>query len=340
MHAISILKEQLASPKRVAIVMHTKPDADAFGTSLALALFLRAQGHMVQVIAPTHYPNFLSWLPAADTVFVAENEDEETIMQHIEPIDVLFCVDFSTTSRAGTLAFLLQKTNVLKVIIDHHTEPEDFADILIWDIKAAASAQVAFELFKEWGGEEQITKDIATCLYVGILTDTNSFKNPNTTAQTHRIVAELIDRGVDTAGNQRLIYDNKTLNKLLFFSFAVSQRLVVLPEFHTAYFVIQKEDYKRYDLQNGDTEGLVDYALSLKGTLLGAVLKEKDDTIYLSLRSVGDVPANLIAKKYFQGGGHKNAAGGTSKFSLTETVDHFESIVRSGQFKFQYTNET
>lgn len=334
MHAISILKEQFSSPKRVAIVMHTQPDADAFGTSLALALFLSAQGHTVQVIAPTHYPNFLSWLPAAHTVVVAEQDDQETVMQHIGPIDVLFCVDFSTISRAGTLGFLLQKSNALKVIIDHHTEPENFADILVWDTKAAASAEVAFQLFKAWGGAEKITKDIATCLYVGILTDTNSFKNPNTTAQTHRIAAELIECGIDISGTQRLIYDNKSLNKLLFFSFAVSQRLVVLPEFQTAYFVIQKEDYKRYDLQNGDTEGLVDYALSLKGTLLGAVLKEKDDTIYLSLRSVGDVPANLIAKKYFQGGGHKNAAGGTSKFSLTETVDHFESIVRSGQFKF------
>lgn len=165
-------------------------------------------------------------------------------------------------------------------------------------------------------------------MYAGLVTDTNSFKNPNTRAITHRIAADLIEYGVETFKVQRLIYDNKSLNRLHFFSFAISQRLVVLWPLHVAYFVIQKEDYKRYDLKSGDTEGLVDYALSIKDISLAAVLKEKDDTVYLSLRSIGDLPANLIAKKYFNGGGHKNAAGGVSHLSLVETVDRFEKILQ------------
>lgn len=334
MYDISIFKEKLTAPKRVAIVMHARPDADALGTSLALALFLRQQGHYVNVISPTEYPSFLSWLPEIKSVIVAENHTPKALMEQLGAIDFLFCVDFSSANRLKNLAFILKESDAFKIVIDHHTEPEDFADLFFWDPKAAASTEVLFQLFEALGEKETLTTDIATCLYAGLVTDTNSFKNPNTTSKTHRIAADLMEYGIDASGIQRLIYDNKSLNKLHFLSFAVSQRLVVLPAFHTAYFVIQKEDHKRYELKCGDTEGLVDYALSLEGTLLAAVLKEKDDIVYLSFRSVGDVPANLIAKKYFNGGGHKNAAGGFSNLSLTETVDQFEKLLKSGDVQF------
>ncbi|MGI2257112.1 DHH family phosphoesterase [Candidatus Cardinium hertigii] len=328
MYDISILKEQLASPRQVTVLMHARPDADALGTSLALALFLREQGHSVHVIAPTEYPTFLSWLPAVDTVIVAAHYTQDALLAQMQDIDLLFCVDFSAISRLDEWAYLLKQSNVFKIIIDHHIEPENFADLLLWDSQAAASAEVLFQIFEALEQKEKITPAIATCLYAGLVTDTNSFKNPNTRAITHRIAADLIEYGVDTFNVQRLIYDNKSLNRLHFFSFAVSQRLVVLSPLHVAYFVIQKEDYKRYELKSGDTEGLVDYALSLKDISLAAVLKEKDDTVYLSLRSVGNLPANLIAKKYFSGGGHKNAAGGVSHLSLVETVDRFEKILQ------------
>ncbi|WP_342265270.1 DHH family phosphoesterase [Cardinium endosymbiont of Philonthus spinipes] len=334
MYDISILKEQLASPKQIAVVMHARPDGDALGTSLALALFLRAQGHSVHVIAPTEYPTFLSWLPAIDTVVVAAHHTQEALLAQIKDMDLLFCVDFSTASRLDEWAYILKQPDLFKIIIDHHTEPENFANLLLWDPKAAASAEVLFQIFEALGQKDKITLPVATCLYTGLVTDTNSFKNPNTRPITHRIAADLIEYGVDAFSIQRLIYDNKPLNRLHFFSFAVSQRLVVLPALRVAYFVIQKDDYKRYDLKSGDTEGLVDYALSLKGISLAAVLKEKDDMVYLSLRSVGELPANLIAKKYFNGGGHKNAAGGISHLSLTETVDRFEKILKELPFKF------
>lgn len=336
MYDISILKEQLASPKRVAVVMHARPDADALGTSLALALFLREQGHSVHVIAPTEYPTFLSWLPGVDTVVVAAHYKEEDLSEQIKDIELLFCVDFSSVSRLDGWVYLLKQSNVFKVVVDHHIEPEDFADLLLWDPKAAASAEVLFQVFEALEQKDKITLPIATCLYAGLVTDTNSFKNPNTRSITHRIAADLIEYGVDTFKVQQLIYDNKSLDKLHFFSFAVSQRLVVLSALHAAYFVIQKEDYKRYDLKSGDTEGLVDYALSLKGISLAAVLKEKDEAVYLSLRSVGDLPANLIAKKYFNGGGHKNAAGGVSHLSLMETVDRFEKILQELYLQFNH----
>ncbi|MGI2299758.1 DHH family phosphoesterase [Candidatus Cardinium hertigii] len=328
MYDTSILKEQLASPKQVTVLMHARPDADALGTSLALALFLREQGHSVRVIAPTEYPTFLSWLPGVDTVIVAAHCTQDALLAQMQDIDLLFCVDFSAISRLDEWAYLLKQPDAFKIIIDHHIEPENFADLLLWDSQAAASSEVLFQIFEALEQKEKITPAIATCLYAGLVTDTNSFKNPNTRAVTHRIAADLIEYGVDPFNVQRLIYDNKSLNRLHFFSFAVSQRLVVLPSLHVAYFVIQKEDYKRYELKSGDTEGLVDYALSLKDISLAAVLKEKDDTVYLSLRSVGDLPANLIAKKYFNGGGHKNAAGGVSHLSLVETVDRFEKILQ------------
>ncbi|MGI2261998.1 DHH family phosphoesterase [Candidatus Cardinium hertigii] len=328
MYDTSILKEQLASPKQVAVLMHARPDADALGTSLALALFLREQGHSVHVIAPTEYPAFLSWLPSVDTVIVAAHYTQQALLAQMQDIDLLFCVDFSAVSRLDEWAYLLKQSDVFKIIIDHHIEPENFADLLLWDSQAAASAEILFQIFEALEQKKKITPAIATCLYAGLVTDTNSFKNPNTRAITHRIAADLIEYGVETFNVQRLIYDNKSLNRLHFFSFAVSQRLVVLSPLHVAYFVIQKEDYKRYDLKSGDTEGLVDYALSIKDISLAAVLKEKDDTVYLSLRSIGDLPANLIAKKYFNGGGHKNAAGGVSHLSLVETVDRFEKILQ------------
>ncbi|CAH2559908.1 DHH family phosphoesterase [Cardinium endosymbiont of Oedothorax gibbosus] len=334
MYDIFILKEQLASPKQVAVVMHARPDGDALGTSLALALFLREQGHSVHVITPTEYPSFLSWLPGVDSVVIAAHHTRETLLAQIKEIDLLFCVDFSTASRLDEWAYLLKRPDVFKIIIDHHTEPENFADLLLWDPKAAASAEVLFQIFEALEQKEKITLSVATCLYTGLVTDTNSFKNPNTRPITHRIAADLIEYGVDPFRVQWLIYDNKPLSRLHFFSFAISQRLVVLPELHVAYFVIQKDDYKRYDLKSGDTEGLVDYALSLQGISLAAVLKEKDEMVYLSLRSVGDLPANLIAKKYFNGGGHKNAAGGISHLSLTETVDRFEKILKELPFNF------
>ncbi|MCT4697420.1 MAG: DHH family phosphoesterase [Candidatus Cardinium sp.] len=334
MYDISILKEQLASPKQIAVVMHARPDGDALGTSLALALFLREQGHSVHVIAPTPYPTFLSWLPGVDTVIVAAHYTQEALLTQIKAIDLLFCVDFSAASRLDESAYILKQSDAFKVIIDHHIGPENFANLLLWDPKAAASAEVLFQIFEALGQKEKITLPVATCLYTGIVTDTNSFKNPNTRSITHRIAADLIAHGVDPFKVQRLIYDNKSLNRLHFFSFAISQRLVVLPALHVAYFVIQKDDYKRYDLKSGDTEGLVDYALSLKDISLAAVLKEKDEMVYLSLRSVGHISANLIAKKYFSGGGHKNAAGGVSHLSLTETVDRFEKILQDLHLNF------
>lgn len=332
---IDLFKEQLKEPKRVVIFVHERPDADALGSALALQAFLKAYGHEVSVVSPTMYPDFLAWLPGIENILVADQYSQEDLLEKILPIDMICCVDFSNTARLGQIQNVFSIfQNTYKVVIDHHLEPDIAADLCFCDIKAAASAEVVFRLFKGLNPSMALSKELATCLYVAIVTDTNSFKNPNTTPQTHLIAAELMDCGIDANHIQRMVYDNKSLNRLLFFSFAISQRLVVLPEFNTAYFVVQKEDYKRYDLESGDTEGLVDCALSLRGVELAAVLKETDHGVYLSLRSVGDVPANLIAKEYFQGGGHKNAAGGMSKLDLTDTIDLFERLLKQHVNKY------
>ena len=196
------------------------------------------------------------------------------------------------------------------------------------DTKAAATAELLYEIIEALGVQSLVDQDIAACLYAGIMTDTGSFRNPNTTEKTHRIAAHLLQHGADAARVSSMMYESNTLSKLAFLGFALSHRLVVLDAHHTAYFYIKEEDYKKYHLQTGDTEGLVNYALSIKGVVLAAVIKEKKDAIRLSLRSSGEVPVNLWAKEHFSGGGHKNAAGGVAYLTLEEAIAKFVALVK------------
>ena len=328
------LKSIIAETKRIVIIMHARPDGDALGASLGLAKLLKKVRHQVAVISPTIYPAFLDWLPGTDSLIIAEDEQEAKMGRLFSEAELIFCVDFSTLSRINGLAKWVHNATATKVIIDHHPDLEPFADILFWDTKAAASAELVYQLIEKLDEKALIDEDIANCLYTGIVTDTNSFKNPNTTSSTLRVAASLIELGANPSNVNRLIYDNNSLDRLQFISFAISQRLVVLPEQHTAYFVIQKEDYKRYHLQSGDTEGLVNYALSLQGVFFAALLKEKEGLVHLSLRSISDFAVNTFAKKNFNGGGHKNAAGGISALTLAETVDKFEQLVKNSKVHF------
>ena len=332
MEALDSFKKELSSPKKIFITTHVKPDADALGSSLGLANYLLKKGHSVTVVTPTDYPSFLTWMKGNEDVLDFSNPAQKDLATtKLEEAEIIFCLDFSVLGRVNELGEMIRKSPAYVVNIDHHQDPEDFADFRYWSTKAAATCELIYELIVKLGDEEAIDKDIAECLYAGIMTDTGGFRHPNTTKNVHLVVAQLIDKGADSSQISNWIYDSNSVNRLKFIGFAITRRLVVREDLHTAYFVISKKDLKKYQSQTGDTEGLVNYALSLDGIKVAALFSEREDGIKISFRSSSDVAVNKFAASYFNGGGHKNAAGGKSDLSLKETVDLFESLVEKCQ---------
>lgn len=327
MQQLDNFKELLSSPKKIAITTHQKPDADALGSSLALAGYLKKKNHQVHVITPTDYPKFLNWMQGNQDVIVFNDGQEKRSAQIMEEADIICCLDFSILSRINELGEIVRKASAYKVLIDHHLAPEHFAHFELWDVNAAATAQLVYELICDLGDRDYIDTYIGECIYAGIMTDTASFRHSNTTKRVHMISADLIEIGVDTNRIQRLVYDTNTEIKLRFLGFALSEKMVVLPEFHTVYFAISADELKRFNSQTGDTEGLVNYGLSIEGIVLSAVIIDRTEIIRMSFRSVGDFSVNDFARKHFDGGGHKNAAGGNSNLSLEETVQKFVSLL-------------
>ena len=321
------LVEILAQPKNIVITTHHKPDGDAMGSSLGVYNYLIQQGHHVKVITPTDYPDYFYWMPGNDEVIVyTEKENEAAGL--ISKADVIFCLDFNTLSRINEMGALVEKSKAVKVLIDHHLEPQDFDDYRYWDINACATAQLVYSfIVDELKNKKQVNKDVATCLYCGIMTDSASFRLPNTTSAVHRITADLIDAGAVNWKIYDLVYNNSTENRLRFLGLCLYERLEVLPEFNTALITASKQDLEQYDIKTGETEGIVNYGLSIAGIRLAAFIVERAGKIKLSLRSIGEVPANDICKKYFDGGGHYNAAGGHSTDSLEKVVNQFKKIL-------------
>lgn len=332
MEALATFQRELSSPKKIFITTHVKPDADALGSSLGFANYLLKKGHEVTVVTPSDYPSFLYWMQGNDWVLdFSKEEDKELATERLNEADVIFCLDFSVLNRVNELGEMIRKSKAYIVNIDHHQDPEDFADFRFWSTKAAATCELVYELIVKLGDRDLIDAGIASCLYAGIMTDTGGFRHPNTTKNVHLVVAELIDLGADPSQISNLIYDSNSVNRLKFIGFAITRRLVVREDIHTAYFVISKKDLKKYQSQTGDTEGLVNYALSLDGIKLAALFSEREDGIKISFRSSPEVAVNKFAASYFEGGGHKNAAGGKSMLSLKETVEVFERLVEKCQ---------
>jgi phosphoesterase RecJ-like protein len=328
MQKIESFKSLLESPKKVVITTHHKPDADALGSSLGLSNYLKKKGHEVTVISPSDYPDFLNWMEGEREVINYEAGNEAKSKKFVEEADIIFCLDFNNLYRINELGEKVAESKAIKVLIDHHLEPEDFADYDFWSTEAAATAELVYELIIKLNDRQYIDQTIAECLYAGIMTDTGQFKHPNTTKNVHLVTADLIELGADIAKVGRYIYDNNSLDRLKFTGFALSQKLRVLKKYRTAYFWISAEDLKKFNSKTGDTEGLVNYALSLKDVVFAAVIIERPETIRISLRSKGNFSVNNFAKDHFEGGGHPNAAGGKSDISLEETVKKFETIVK------------
>ncbi len=321
------IKELFSTPKKVVITTHHKPDADALGSSLALGNFLKKKGHEVKVIVPSDYPNFLNWMAGNADVLIFDLAKPEIADSYIKVADIICCLDFNAYNRINELADLVKPSKAKKLLVDHHLDPEKFADYYFWDNKAAATAELIYELIDAMGEKALIDKDIAEAIYAGIMTDTGSFRFPSTSSKIHHIIAELISIGADNSKVHRLVFDKNSENRLRFIGFALSQRLCVLPEYHLAYFAISAEDLKQFDSRTGDTEGLVNYGLSIEGVVFATVIIEREDAVKLSLRSAGDFSVQEFASKHFFGGGHKNASGGRSDLNLKETEEKFLSLL-------------
>jgi phosphoesterase RecJ-like protein len=337
MQNLELLKSQLETPKKIVITTHVKPDADALGSSLGMANYLIKKGHAIQVITPSDYPDFLKWMKGNDDVIVYNEQTAQNCDQLIKEADVIMALDFSVLSRINELGEMVREAKAFKVNIDHHLEPEDFADFQLWDTNAAATCELCYELIVALGDEALIDAEIANCLYAGIMTDTGGFRHSNTTKNVHEVVARLIDLGADNSQVAKNVYDKSTLNRLRFLGFALGENLQVIEEYHTAYFALREKDLKRFSSKTGDTEGLVNYGLSIEGITLGALFKETEDGVKISLRSTGEFPANEMASRYFNGGGHRNAAGGKVAMTLDETVEVFKNAL--GEYKEQLEKE-
>jgi phosphoesterase RecJ-like protein len=333
MQHLEVLKELLGSPKKIVITTHHKPDADALGSSLALLRYLEKKGHQTNVITPSDYPDFLYWMSGNEKVIIYNQENEKRIEELTMQADLIFCLDFSAIQRINDYGPIVSKAPAKKVLIDHHLEPESFADIVIWDTNAAATAVLIYELIISLGDKTLIDTCIGECIYAGIMTDTGSFRHPSTNRQVHLIIAELMLFSVDTSRIHRLIYDNNSEVRLRFLGFALLKKLVVLHDMGVAYITVSEEELLEFQSQTGDTEGLVNYALSMKNVIMAAVIIERPDAVKLSFRSKGEFSVNKFARTHFEGGGHKNASGGRSALSLEATVDKFISILP------QYKNE-
>ena len=339
MKNIQAFKALIDVPGRMVIITHFKPDADALGSSLGLAGFLKKKGHEVTVITPSDYPAFLSWMHGNSEVVALSNESKEPEKKAktaIAAADAVFCLDFSSLKRIEDLEESVRKAPGKKILIDHHLEPDQFADFVQWDARAASTAGLVFQLIEQIDEKQLIDVNIANCLYAGVMTDTGGFRHSNTTQTEFLVASELTGLGANPSYVAKQIYDTNSLERLKLTGFVLSKKLQVVPDYHTAYITLTSDELKQFSSQTGDTEGLVNYGLSIKGIKLSVLMYDRKEEIKLSFRSLGDFSVNEMAKKYFEGGGHKNASGGTSRLSLEETLQRFLKILP--EYKLQLSN--
>jgi phosphoesterase RecJ-like protein len=330
MENLQAFKAFISRPRKAVIITHFKPDADALGSSLGLAGFLKKKGHKVQVITPSDYPSFLAWMPGNEDVLALSKESndlEKKAAELIAKANVIFCLDFSGLARINQLGDMVKKSKAKKVLIDHHLEPEKFADFIQWDELSASTSGLVFELIKELDEESQVDEGIANCLYAGLMTDTGGFRHNNTTQKEFLMASELVGMGANPSEVARLIYDNSTVERLRMTGYVLSEKLQVLPEYRTAYMTISSAELKKFGSQTGDTEGLVNYGLSISGIRLAVLMYDRKEEIKLSFRSIGNFSVNEFARKHFEGGGHKNASGGSSRLSLEQTLKKFLALL-------------
>jgi len=325
---LDLVKNLLTIPKKITIISHRNPDGDAMGSSLALLHFLKQLKHQVTFISPNEFPDFLAWLPGTNDVVIFEREYEKAI-KILSTSDLIFTLDFNALHRTGdAMQKTLETLEVPMLMIDHHQAPDAYPVFTFSDTNYGSTCEMIYDFINALGYNNLINKDVATCLYTGIVTDSGSFRFPKTTAATHKCVANLIEKGIDNSEIHNLLFDNSTYNRLQLLGKAL-QNLKILPEYKTSYITLSQEELNSFNYEKGDTEGIVNYGLNIKGVDFTAFFSEnkEEGIIKISFRSQGNFDVNAFARNHFNGGGHINAAGGKSFLSLEETINQFISIL-------------
>ncbi len=331
MKPVSEIFPFLDEPKNIVITFHQKPDADAMGSGLGLYNFLIQFGHQVTVISPTNWPAFLNWMPGAKKVIDFEMQNEKALVA-LKEAQWLFCLDFNVLSRARNMEPVLSELNCTKILIDHHQQPQtEVFDYGISDTSKSSTAEMVFDLIVGSGNEKKINIDIAECLYAGVMTDTGSFRFGSTTASVHHMVAALKQTNFNHSQVHENLFDNFLETRFRFFGNTLLNRMKIFYEYNTALLAIPQKDLIKYNVKTGDTEGLVNFPLSIKGIKLAAVIIDRGDERKSSFRSKGGFDVNTFARKYFNGGGHFNAAGGKNKEPLEEVVKKFMEAIEENK---------
>jgi phosphoesterase RecJ-like protein len=324
---LSLLDTLLQTPQQVVIIPHRNPDGDAMGSTLGLMHFLKKLGHEAVVMSPNEFPENLAFLSGSEEVVIYE-KNKAAASGILQKATLIFTLDFNALHRTGEMEEVLKTLTAPFVMIDHHEAPGSYAIITFSDTSYGSTCEMVYDTITALGKVDLIDTPIAICLYTGITTDSGSFRFPKTTPKTHRVVAHLIEKGVRNFEIHNELFDNNSYSSLQLLGRAL-QNMKLLPERKTAYITLSQEELDTFHYQKGDTEGFVNYGLSIKGITFAAIfIENKDENIIkISLRSQGTFDVNLLAREHFNGGGHRNAAGGRSFMSMEETLAHFLKVV-------------
>lgn len=321
----------LKQSRRVVITTHQKPDADAMGAMLALKLFLEKTGNKVTAISPTNWAGWVNWMPGIKDVLNFEKEKDKAT-DALDNADWLFCLDFNIFHRTKTMTEKLARLKCIKILIDHHQEPDEASfDYGISDTSKSSTCEMIYDLIINSGNSDLINQEISQCIYAGVVGDTGSFRFSSTHPGVHKLVADLMTKGFDHEHVHNKLFDNFLENRLRFVGHVLLNRMEVFYEYNTVLIAIPKSDLLKYDIKTGDTEGLVNFPQSIQGIKLVALVIDRDEERKWSFRSKGDFDCNTFARKYFEGGGHFNAAGGRSSDSLEKTVQHFKAVIKENE---------
>ena len=329
---ITSVKQVLTeTKKKIVIIPHENPDGDAIGSALGMAEVLNKYGHSASVVSVNDYPNFLKWF-SSDIPVVIYEKDKKLTKELIFGADVMICVDFNEIQRSGHLESMINAFKNTKILIDHHPSPTNFCDLMISEPQYSSTAELVFDVIVNIGLSEFIQKEAAEALYTGVLTDTGSFSH-NTSKNAFKVVSELLNYGIDTDKIQSNVYHNFSSDRMNLLGYCLNEKMQVFPEYRAAVISISKEELNRYNFVPGDTEGFVNYPLSINNIVFSALFIEKEGFVKASFRSKGNFEANSFSRNHFRGGGHLNAAGGESKLSLEETILKFTQLLP--QYKHQ-----
>jgi phosphoesterase RecJ-like protein len=327
MAQLSELFSILQSPRRIVLVAHSRPDGDAIGSCLALKYYLEKKQHSVDIIVPDEFPDFLNWMKDSDQIHIYLKKSK-TCFAILTNADIIFCCDFNALSRIDKLGEDIKKMrNARLVMIDHHREPEHFAHYELWDHNASSTAELIYRLIIMAGDVALIDTHIASAIYAGIAMDTGVFQYSNTTAEVHAIASQLMEHNIAVEQIHNNLYNQYSENRLRFIGYLLSEKMQIMHDQQVAYMSISMQEAEQFKLKTGDKEGIVNLPLAIKDVSLAVLFTEDRDKIKISFRSKGNVRADLLAKQYFSGGGHKNAAGGSTKISLEDTIQYFKNVI-------------